>query len=1262
MITKTSLKELLSLLNFSEKGNVWEKEVNWFKFYVDFDKGKLGYPDGVTINDKTTSNLDKKENFVVFECVHRLVEKGYRPEHIELEPRWKLWHDAKSGKADIQIKDNKGKSLLLIECKTADWEFKSYWKKTLDDWDQLFSYFQQEKSTKFLCLYTSDIVDGKVKSEYYLINVQDNEELLKNLAKNKRKTYKEATTNKELFNVWKEIYQQDFSTRGLFEEDIASYDIWKYKYTINDLEEVDSEAIQKKYNEFAVILRQHNVSGRENAFDKLVNLFLAKVVDERNNPKELAFYWKWAAYDDYFHLQDRLQRLYKDWMEKFLNETVTYIDNDDIEKAFKLFKKDPDATKSAILDYLRELKFFTNNDFAFIDVHNEHLFYQNSEILKKIVQMLQDIKLKTETQNQFLGDLFEWFLDQWVKQNEGQFFTPMPIVKFLVSALPLKKIINQWEIPLVIDYACGAGHFLNEYATQIRKYVEEKGGDIKEYYGEITGIEKEYRLSKVSKVASFMYGQDEIKIIYADALAKKELEEEHKLKDGTYSVLIANPPYSVKWFLETLPEEDQEKYELTKEVSDKSKNNSIEAFFVERASQLLKDGWVAAIILPSSILSNGSIYIKTREILLQNFDIVAIAEFGSGTFGKTGTNTITLFLRKKASKPNLAEHYRNRVNSWFSGDFTKDKVFEDEEYIRAYCEKIQVSFDEYKKLFAWELSEELKKSEVFVEYQNEFKEKKLEKQKKSLVDFIIEKEKEKLYFFIFAKINPQPVLLVKSPTDNKAIKTYLWYERKAAKGNEGIHYLWTWAGSDDEEDFISKNKWINRIKTPLFDPNNLDSEEKINTLIRKNFLGENFEIPWELSGFVSKAYLVDMIEFNRSTFDVSIKTNISKKVEIESKYPLVRMWTLTEIQSGNTAPQWDELMEWGTYPFFRVSDVAKYHLTKNLIETQTYLNDKWIKWLRKFPKWTILIPKSWASTYLDHRAILWVDWYVVSHLATVNVTSDKILNEYLYEVLVNIKAKDLKPDSGYPSLNEADLSSIKVPLPSIDVQKKIVEECSKIDREYENSEETIENWRSKIEEIIGNTGWKKVKIKDICQLNPSKTEISNVSGDTVVSFVEMASVSNDWFIEKKEDRKLSDLKKWSYTYFAENDIIIAKITPCMENWKCAIAKWLTNEIGMWSSEFHVFRPSEKVLWEFLFWYLNREEIRKNAEKSMTWASWHRRVPISFYENLEIPVLPLEEQKKIVAKIEDIEKQIKDAKQVMDTCAKRKKEVLDKYLK
>ena len=670
MINKENLKDCLSYLWFTKSGNVWSKEINWEKMSVDFKNETLNYPEDIKIRRKTTSNFSQPENFVVFECVHRLLEKWYLAKHIELEPEWKLWHNSKWWIADIQIRDNNWESLLIIECKKAGLEYNSARKDTIDDWAQLFSYFQQEKATKFLCLYTSDLIDKKVKPTYYLINVPDNKELLANLPENQRLTYKEASDNKQLYKVWKNIYQQDFSVRWLFEDEIDAYIIWKEKYTLNDLEEVDSEVIQKKYHEFATILRQHNVSWHENAFDKLVNLFLAKIVDETNNPDELNFYWKWTAYDDYFRLQDRLQKLYKVWMEKFLNEDVTYIDNKDIENAFRLFKNDPDATKDTILKYLRELKFFTNNDFAFIDVHNEHLFYQNAEILRKIVQMLQNIKLKTEDQNQFLWDLFEWFLDQWVKQSEWQFFTPMPIVKFIVSSLPIDKTIKESEeAPKVIDYACWAWHFLNEYAKQIKPVVEEKWWNISDYYSNIVWIEKEYRLSKVSKVAAFMYKQDEIKIVYADALAVKELEEKYNIKKWEFSILIANPPYSVKWLLETIPEEDRNEFLLTNEVVDFSTNNSIETFFIERASNLLKDWWLAAIILPSAVLSNKNIYIKTREILLKNFDIVAISEFAWGTFGKTWINSITLFLRKKSSEPNISEHYLNRVNSRFTYDF-----------------------------------------------------------------------------------------------------------------------------------------------------------------------------------------------------------------------------------------------------------------------------------------------------------------------------------------------------------------------------------------------------------------------------------------------------------------------------------------------------------------------------------------------------------------------------------------------------------------
>ena len=171
-----------------------------------------------------------------------------------------------------------------------------------------------------------------------------------------------------------------------------------------------------------------------------------------------------------------------------------------------------------------------------------------------------------------------------------------------------------------------------------------------------------------------------------------------------------------------------------------------------------------------------------------------------------------------------------------------------------------------------------------------------------------------------------------------------------------------------------------------------------------------------------------------------------------------------------------------------------------------------------------------------------------------------------------------------------------------------------------------------------------------------------MADDTIISFIEMASVSNDGFIETKIDKPFSDLKKGSYTYFAEDDIIFAKITPCMENGKSAIATGLTNGIGMVSSEFHVFRCNEKINNRFLFGFLNRDVVRKEAEKQMTGASGHRRVPISYYEDLQIPVPPLAEQQKIVAEIETYEAKIATAKAVMNSAAAKKQAILDKYLR
>lgn len=182
--------------------------------------------------------------------------------------------------------------------------------------------------------------------------------------------------------------------------------------------------------------------------------------------------------------------------------------------------------------------------------------------------------------------------------------------------------------------------------------------------------------------------------------------------------------------------------------------------------------------------------------------------------------------------------------------------------------------------------------------------------------------------------------------------------------------------------------------------------------------------------------------------------------------------------------------------------------------------------------------------------------------------------------------------------------------------------------------------------VTFDTIWNTKKLSDLAIINPSKTEIKNLNDSTTVSFVEMASVSDEGYIEEKEERAYKELRKGSYTYFAENDIILAKITPCMENGKCAIAKGLSNKIGFGSSEFHVIRVGSEIMSEYLFELLNQEEVRKIAEKNMTGSSGHRRVPKEFYESLKIPLPSIEVQTQLVNDCNMINKNVEKARKII----------------
>ncbi|WP_082127282.1 type I restriction enzyme HsdR N-terminal domain-containing protein [Calothrix sp. 336/3] len=393
MMTQDNFKSLLLSLGFEQNQNVLSKHFSHTEgmLKVDFNKKELIYPEshGLIINERQTCNFSQNENFVVFECVHRLLAKGYKPEHIELEPKWQVGHGASGGRADILVKNQQGKPMLIIECKTAGKEFEKAWKDTQNDGGQLFSYAQQIQETEFLCLYASSFLNDVCVFDYYVISHKDNQKIIADDPS--LLSFEKAKDVKGRFKVWQQTYQLEKTTKGIFEDNIPAYQIGKDKYTIDDLTPINARDKEKKYHVFRTILRKHNVSGRENAFDILVNLFLCKIVDETQHPQELKFYWKGIAYDNYYDFIDRLQGLYKYGMEKYLGEEITYISNEEIEGAFWAAKQKRNAIKKQIKDYFRKLKFFTNSDFSFIDVYNKNLFDKNIKVLLDIVEMWQDL-------------------------------------------------------------------------------------------------------------------------------------------------------------------------------------------------------------------------------------------------------------------------------------------------------------------------------------------------------------------------------------------------------------------------------------------------------------------------------------------------------------------------------------------------------------------------------------------------------------------------------------------------------------------------------------------------------------------------------------------------------------------------------------------------------------------------------------------------------------------------------------------------------
>jgi type I restriction enzyme S subunit len=193
--------------------------------------------------------------------------------------------------------------------------------------------------------------------------------------------------------------------------------------------------------------------------------------------------------------------------------------------------------------------------------------------------------------------------------------------------------------------------------------------------------------------------------------------------------------------------------------------------------------------------------------------------------------------------------------------------------------------------------------------------------------------------------------------------------------------------------------------------------------------------------------------------------------------------------------------------------------------------------------------------------------------------------------------------------------------------------------------------------------WEEKKLADVCEIKPQKKEArEKLKDDDLVTFLPMEDLgimAKD-FVASKE-RPLREVSG-SYTYFAENDVLLAKITPCFENGKIGIARNLTNGIGFGSSEYIVFRTNDEIIPDYLYYFLSREQFREEGKKAMTGAVGHKRVSKDFIDNYLLPFpKSLTEQQRIVAILDEAFAAIAQAKENAEKNLQNAREIFDSYL-
>ena len=353
---------------------------------------------------------------------------------------------------------------------------------------------------------------------------------------------------------------------------------------------------------------------------------------------------------------------------------------------------------------------------------------------------------------------------------------------------------------------------------------------------------------------------------------------------------------------------------------------------------------------------------------------------------------------------------------------------------------------------------------------------------------------------------------------------------------------------------------------------------------------------------------------------------------------MAKLGDVCNFYSGTGFPNAYQGDKHGKYPFYKVGDISKNVISGNveLISCDNYINDDVVNLIKGtiIPPQCVVFAKIGEALKLNRRALTSCYCLVDNNVMGVQANNLYLDSRYFYYFMCNVDLQRYSESTAVPSVRKSRIAEIEIPLPSLEEQRHIAAILDKVTDLIAQRRAQLDKLdllvKSRFVEMFGDPGIHKkgenlIPLGSVCQINPKKGKDQRLISGLKVSFVPMPAVTETGEIDVSET-KMYDEVKTGFTYFSENDVLFAKITPCMENGKGAIAKGLCNGIGFGSTEFHVLRPiSGKTNPYWIYTLTSFANFRRDAASNMTGSAGQRRVPASFLENYKVFLPPIEEQ-------------------------------------